>query len=115
MKRHTMNIQSRWFESIKEGLKRYEVRIFRDKFKDIMIGDEIEFNNIDNNEKITKTVKFLFKLIDYQKPFERMVELFDYRMITPGVTGIEECISIYNSIPGYESGSLDYGIVIFHI
>ena len=59
-KTHTMRLQNRYFNYIKNGSKRIELRLYDDKRKQIQLNDIIEFSN-ENNEKInTKVIALLY-------------------------------------------------------
>ena len=41
--KHILKLQPRYYESMKNGVKQIELRLFDEKRKNIKIGDEIEF------------------------------------------------------------------------
>ena len=45
MKTHEMNLQDRYFDYIKNGTKRIELRLFDEKRQKISLGDKIIFSN----------------------------------------------------------------------
>lgn len=68
---HKMKLRKNPFESIKSGTKNVEMRLFDEKRRLIAIGDNIEFCNIDTNEKILAEVLQL-------KRFNRFEELYNF-------------------------------------
>ena len=74
---HEMKLNENAFQNIKSGIKKFELRLYDEKRKNINIGDTITFRNL-NNLKDTITVKVLallryptfddfFKDIDYKQ------------------------------------------------
>ena len=56
MKTHRMNLQSKYFDFIKDGTKRIELRLYDKKRQQIEIGDIIEFPKSETeklNAKVT--------------------------------------------------------------
>ena len=50
MKTHEMNLQPRYFDFIKDGTKRIELRLFDEKRKQIQLGDIIEFTKSEDDK-----------------------------------------------------------------
>lgn len=53
---HTMGLYEEYFESIKEGKKRMEVRLNDEKRQEIKIGDAINFIKLPKQDEILKVV-----------------------------------------------------------
>lgn len=53
---HFMNLCANPFLLIKSGEKRVEMRLYDDKRRKIKSGDQIEFTNLENNEKLLVAV-----------------------------------------------------------
>ena len=47
---HDMKLNDKAFNNIKKGLKKFELRLYDDKRKNINIGDTIIFHNLNNLE-----------------------------------------------------------------
>lgn len=62
--KHEMNLNDKYFNKIKEGYKKVEVRLCDVKRKSLSIGDIITFNNRLNNEKIDCKIIDLIKYDD---------------------------------------------------
>ena len=50
MKVHEMNLQPKYFDFIKDGTKRIELRLYDEKRQSIQLGDIIEFAKSDNEK-----------------------------------------------------------------
>ena len=71
--KYNMNLNNRPFKSIKEGTKTIELRLNDEKRKLLNIGDEIEFTNITNGEKLSVDIINLHKY----PSFEELYKHFD--------------------------------------
>ena len=50
MKTHEMNLQPSYFDFIKDGTKRIELRLFDEKRQQIQLGDIIEFTKSEDDK-----------------------------------------------------------------
>lgn len=57
--KHEMNLNSGPFESIKNGSKTIELRLYDEKRQKLNIGDEIIFTNRETDEKMTVKIENL--------------------------------------------------------
>ena len=64
---HKMNLQDKYFDFIKNGTKRIELRLNDEKRQQIKIGDSIEFSN--KKDKFTAKVIGLLKYQDFKTLF----------------------------------------------
>lgn len=48
--KHQMGLQNKWFDYILNGTKRYELRLFDEKRRQIELGDTIEFTSKDGRK-----------------------------------------------------------------
>ena len=64
-----MNLQPKYFDFIKNGTKRIELRLFDEKRKQIKLGDTIEFTNSEN-EKFKAEVIGLLRYNSFSDLFE---------------------------------------------
>ena len=67
---HKMKLQTAPFKSIKSGNKTIEMRLNDEKRKTIKIGDEIEFTNIQTNEKLNTRVLNIHKFKDFAELYK---------------------------------------------
>jgi ASC-1-like (ASCH) protein len=65
---HQMGLQQRYFDYIKNGTKRIELRLYDEKRRQIKIGDMIEFGN-DRKEKFQVKVVGLLRYESFEKLF----------------------------------------------
>ena len=75
--KHLMNLKPNPFNAIKGGFKRVEMRLYNHKQKQIKPGDDIQFTNEENGEKL------LVKVIDIKafKNFEALYENYDKTLL----------------------------------
>lgn len=59
MKTHKMNLQAKYFDFIKNGTKRIELRLYDKKRRQIKLGDIIEFTNPDDENIRAEVVSLL--------------------------------------------------------
>ncbi len=69
MKTHKMNLQPKYFNFIKDGTKRIELRLFDEKRQQIELGDIIEFAKSEN-EKFKAEVIGLLRYNSFNDLFE---------------------------------------------
>ena len=69
MKTHEMNLQPKYFNFIKDGTKRIELRLFDEKRQQIELGDTIEFAKSEN-EKFKAEVIGLLRYNSFNDLFE---------------------------------------------
>lgn len=71
--KHTMRLNSRPFEMIKNGNKTIELRLYDEKRRAIRIGDEIEFIHVDNdNKKIQCIVENTFIFASFKELYKTL-------------------------------------------
>ena len=73
MKIHEMNLQPKYFDYIKNGTKRIELRLFDEKRQQIQLGDTIEFSKSEN-EKFKAEVIGLLRYNSFSDLFEDFVD-----------------------------------------
>ena len=60
---HEMKLNDKAFNNIKNGIKKFELRLYDDRRKNINLGDTIIFHNLNNlDDTISVNVLALFKL-----------------------------------------------------
>lgn len=64
---HYMKLNSEPFRKIKSGQKTVELRLNDEKRQLVNMGDSIEFTDITSLEKLTVTVKALYKFADFKQ------------------------------------------------
>ena len=59
MTTHQMNLQSKYFDFIKKGTKRIELRLYDEKRQQIKLGDSIEFSKSENEKFKVRVIGLL--------------------------------------------------------
>ena len=85
---HKMNLQDKYFDFIKNGTKRIELRLNDEKRQQIKIGDSIEFSN----EKFKFTTKVI-GLLKYQD-FKTLFNDFGIEILADKTMTKEELLGI---------------------
>lgn len=68
--KHSMKLKPNPFESIKNGIKTIEIRLYDEKRQLLSIGDTIEFTNIETKETLCVEVIGLHRFNDFVELFE---------------------------------------------
>ena len=107
MKTYNMKLMTKYFDFIKFGSKRIELRLNDEKRKNIKIGDEIIFEELADNPRYLKT-----KVIDlyYENNFNNLIEKYDIELFADKYATKEELIKILNDIYQKEKQE-KYGVV----
>ena len=95
--KHILKLQPRYYESMKNGVKQIELRLFDEKRKNIKIGDEIEFKKEpDLNESFIARVK---AILLYEN-FESLIDDYPIEILSDLNTNkkelVEELKKIYS-------------------
>ncbi len=106
--KHRMNLQGKYFDYIKDGTKRVEMRLFDEKRAKIEIGDEIEFGVSGEDEDEVVCVKVI-GLLRYRS-FEDLVEDFPIEMLADAEMTKAELIADLNKFYSKEMQK-KYGVV----
>ena len=86
-----MGLQSKYFDYIKKGTKRIELRLFDEKRQKIRLGDIIEFTNPDGETLAVKVVG----LLRYGS-FEDLFRDFDISMLADASMTKRELLDVLN-------------------
>jgi ASC-1-like (ASCH) protein len=107
---HNGKLQSPYYEYIRDGKKKYELRVYDEKRKQMNIGDEWFF---EHNEKADlPRIRTIITDIKLYKTFEQAIKE-GYKQLLPNANSEEEAVKIYNSFGDYEKESKIYGVVRF--
>ena len=105
--KHEMKLASKYFDCIKNGTKKIELRLLDDKRKLIKIGDEIEFvKEPDRLERISKEVVSLH----FHSNFAEILETRDIEVFSDSNTTKEELLEALNKFYSKEEQE-KYGVV----
>ena len=89
--KHEMGLQAKYFDFIKNGTKRIELRLFDEKRRGIKIGDTIEFTNPDGEKLSVKVVG----LLRYGS-FEDLFRDFDISILADESMTKRELLNVLN-------------------
>ena len=111
-----MTLDSPFFEQIVQNKKIYEIRIFDEKRRKLILGDKIIFQKRNSDDTIEKTIA---KLMLFNTFKETLESIKDFREALPSINSIEECVSLYENIPhklgNYKKASAHFGIVLIKL
>ena len=102
-----MRLITKYFDCIKKGSKTIELRLNDEKRRNIKIGDEIVFEELNENPRYLRV-----RVIDlyYEKHFEDLINKFDIKLFADESVTKEEILSVLNEI--YTKENQDkYGVV----
>lgn len=102
-----MKVISKYFDCINNGTKKIEIRLNDEKRKNIKIGDEIVFEDLDNQER---KVKVKVTNLYYEDTFDDLLNKFDVSIFGDSNTTKEELLDTLNKIYSKEEQE-KYGIV----
>ncbi len=108
---HTLKLMPKYFDMIENGTKTFEGRLYDEKRKLFIIGDEIKFiKEPEHKKSVSAKIKNIFLF----KDFEEMADEIDKAKLGFANSSNEEMISTYYSI--YEREKVEkYGVAIFEI
>ena len=116
MKTHEMTLKAPFFEQVAQNKKLYEIRVFDEKRRKLLLGDKIIFKKKDSSDTIEKTVS---KLMLFDTFKETLQSMKDFREALPSIASIEEGVSLYENIPhevgNYKKASEKFGIVLIKL
>lgn len=112
---HTVNVRNPYFSQIQEGIKTWEGRLRKERFRQIKKTDFINFKQEDRNClcQITSICPFA--------TFEEMLSGTNeqgipyYKLFIPNADNLKEAEEIYLGLPGYKEGEALYGVVGFQL
>ena len=93
MKTHKMNLQPKYFDYMKDGTKRIELRLYDEKRSQIELGDIIEFSKSENDKLKAKVIG----LLRYNS-FKNLFEDFDISILADVTTTKDELLNALNKI-----------------
>ena len=103
-----MNLDTKYFDLIKSGRKKYEIRVFDEKRQKIKLLEEVIFTEKGNE---TNSFKCIITELSYFKTFKEAIEEVGIRKVLPNAKSLEDGIQIYESFPKYKEGSKKYGVL----
>lgn len=102
------NLQTKYFMEICKGSKRFEMRIYRDKWTKINTGDILKISNIGY---------IIYCLVEEAiqcSSFRDALEAFDIDQMLPYGNYVEDGLIIYNKIYN-DSIDKKFGVIVFKL
>lgn len=103
--KHSMNLQQRYFDYIKNGTKRIELRLFDEKRQKIKVGDTIEFSNPEGESFEAEVID----LLRYDS-FEKLFADYDNSILADKSMTKEELLGVLQEFYTPEKQA-EYGVV----
>ena len=112
---HDGNLDEIYFNFIKNGKKKYEVRVYDDKRKEMIENDIWQFKNRGNKDD--QLLVTLIKKIKIYKSFREAIEDTGISELLPQIDNIEEGIKIYESFDdgNFKINGEKFGVVRFEL
>ena len=105
MNLHEMNLQSKYYDFIKDGTKRIELRLYDEKRQKIKLGDEIEFSKSETEKFKAKAIG----LIRYQS-FEDLFKDFPIEILADKTMTKNELLNVLSEFYTEEK-QREFGVV----
>lgn len=105
MKTHEMNLQPKYFDFIKDGTKRIELRLYDEKRSQIQLGDIIEFSKSTDDKLKTEVIG----LLRYNS-FKDLFEDFDISILADVSITKDELLSVLSEFYTPEKQA-QYGVI----
>lgn len=101
-----MNLDTIYFDYIKNGQKLYETRVYDIKRRNIKLLDKVKF--IDRGNK-RRTFSAIITELSYFDGFEEAITTVGVRKVLPNAGTVQKAVSIYHSFPHGEGGTFKEG------
>lgn len=107
-----MDLDDFWFNAIKSGEKKYEIRVYDEKRRGVQLLDTIEFENKLTHEILYRKVVGLLYFESFDLAYYGLTEEEREGMLPcPYVNCSSDWLGLYESIPGYLEKSKKYGVL----
>lgn len=97
-----MNLDTIYFDYIKNGKKMYETRVYDKKRREIKLLEEVTF--IDRSDN-TRTFKAIITELSYFKNFKEAIEEVGIKKVLPNAKSLDEGVKLYHQFPSGEGGT----------
>jgi ASC-1-like (ASCH) protein len=97
-----MNLDTIYFDYIKNGKKLYETRVYDKKRREINLLEEVTF--IDRSDN-TRTFKAIITELSYFKNFKEAIEEVGIKKVLPNAKSLDEGVKLYHQFPSGEGGT----------
>jgi ASC-1-like (ASCH) protein len=109
-----LRLKKIYFDLIKNGKKTVEGRINTAKYRNMRPGDKIQFS-LDQDGKNSETLVCIVEKITVYPDFFSMLCAEGIENMLPGITTIEDGVSLYENFPGYKSSVQENGALAIKI
>ena len=109
MKTHEMNLQPKYFDFIKDGTKRIELRLYDEKRQLIRLGDIIEFTKSDDEKFKAEVIGLLL-----YSSFNDLFEDFDISILADATMTKQELLDVLGEFYTSEKQA-EFGVVGIHL
>lgn len=103
--KHEMNLQPKYFDFIKNGIKRIELRLYDEKRSKIQLGDIIEFSKSENDKLEAEVIGLL-----RYKNFTDLFEDFDISILADSSMTKQELLDVLSEFYTPEKQA-EYGVL----
>lgn len=108
-----MDLDTIYFDYIKNGTKLYETRVFDKKRQEIRLLDNVKF--IDKGDK-RRSFNAIITELSYFPTFQEAIEEVGIKKVLPNAKSLKEGVEIYNNFPHgeggtYEEAAKNYGVL----
>ena len=111
MVNHEMNLDTIYFDFIKEGKKIYETRVYDEKRKEMKLLDIILFK--DRGSK--RTFKAKITELSYFKNFKDAILASGLKKVLPNARSVDEGVQLYEKFPHstgtFKTGAKNFGVL----
>lgn len=108
--KHTIGLQDKYLEMMKNGTKVWEGRLNNSKYGAIQIGDRVTF------ESPSKVLEAIIEKRKIYPSFESMLKDEGVEAFLPGDDRtLDSAVEVYRSFPGYREGEAELGAIAFRI
>ena len=108
MKTHKMKLRSKYFDFIKNGSKKIEVRLNDEKRRGISVGDQITFEELTDENPRYLTVKVVD--LYHEKTFNDLLDKFDVSLFADKNATKADLSEVLNEIYSIEEQN-KYGVL----
>jgi ASC-1-like (ASCH) protein len=97
-----MNLDTIYFDYIKNGKKLYETRIYDKKRREIKLLDRVKFTDRGNS---SRNFEAIITELAYFKNFKDAIESVGIKKVLPNAKSLEDGVKLYNKFPHGEGGT----------
>jgi ASC-1-like (ASCH) protein len=109
-KLHCCKLQQRYYDLVKDGKKKFELRANDLKRQNMKVGDVIMFES-ENKEFMLKEIEARYE----GDSLEEMIRMIGVEFLLPGIRTVKEGLKIYEAFSGYKDKGREYNIVVFKL